>query len=370
MSKFSDLGLKKNILDALDRLQLVYPFEVQEKVIPLSKKGRNILFTSRTGSGKTLAYLLGVLDNINTKLGIQMLILVPTRELSIQIGKETRKVCDLLNIKVGVIYGGRALEGDYRTINRKNHILVATPGRLKQHVNEKNIKLGEVKVLVYDECDKMFTEKFYDDCAYLRIRVPLHTQIMLSSATLGDEVKKFVEEEIEDYDLLEVGERIPPNIIQELVRCSRLEKNDIILRLLKKKRFRRVIIFTNTKMKARSISKFLNYNKYFTKEISGKLEQKERDNYLGMFKKGTLPIIVTTDLTGRGLQIKDIDIVINYDLPFDSTSYIHRIGRTGRKDKKGYALTLLCPEDEDRYHNLNVEFNIKIKEVDHNLEII
>ncbi len=163
MGDFTKLSLKKEILDVLSRLKLNKSFEVQDKIVPLAMKGKNIVFTSRTGSGKTLAYLLGFLGKINKKQGIQMIVLVPTRELCIQVGKEMRGVCEPLGINVGMLYGGRDIPGDYRTLNKKNQILVGTPGRLLMHINEKKVKVGEVKYLVYDESDQMFDLGFYDD---------------------------------------------------------------------------------------------------------------------------------------------------------------------------------------------------------------
>jgi len=201
MGNFTKLGLKKEILDVLSRLKLNKSFEVQDKIVPLAMKGKNIVFTSRTGSGKTLAYLLGFLGKINKKQSTQMIVLVPTRELCIQVGKEIIKICELLGINVGMLYGGRDVQGDYRTLSKKNQILVGTPGRLILHVNEKKIKVGEVKYLVYDESDQMFDHGFYDDCAYMKQRVSKNAQMILSSATMTDKVNSFIKNEIVDYEL-------------------------------------------------------------------------------------------------------------------------------------------------------------------------
>ena len=232
MGNFSNLGLKKEILQVLSSLNFKEALEVQDKIIPLVIKGKNIAFTSRTGSGKTLAYLLGFIGRINTKLGIQMVVLVPTRELCIQVGKEMTKVCQPLGIKVGMLYGGREIAGDSRTINKRIHIMVGTPGRLIQHINAKRIKVGDVKYLVYDESDHMFDLGFFDQCVYLKQRVSKDAQIIFASATINDKVTEFIETELDDYELLEIGELIPKNIIQETILCPIPEKNEVLLQFL------------------------------------------------------------------------------------------------------------------------------------------
>ncbi len=363
MGDFTKLGLKKEILEVLSKLKLNKSFEVQDKIVPLAIKGKNVVFTSRTGSGKTLAYLLGFLGKINKKQSTQMIVLVPTRELCIQVGKEMKTVCDCLGINVGMLYGGRDVPGDYRTLNKKNQIIVGTPGRLLLHVNEKKLKVGEVKYLVYDESDQMFDNGFYDNCVYLKKRVSKDAQIIFSSATMTDNVKNFIENVIIDYELLRIGELIPKNIVQEKLYCEKIEKNEILLNIFSKKRFKRAMVFCNTKQKVYNISEFLQRNKFNAKLLSSDLEQTERLNHLNLFKDGKIRILVTTDVAARGLHIEKVDIIINYDVPTKEEFYIHRIGRTGRIDKKGYSLTFICPEDVDRFYNLEFEYELKVKEI-------
>jgi len=363
MGDFAKLGLKKEILAVLARLKFNESFEVQDKIVPLARQGKNIVFTSKTGSGKTLAYLLGFLGKINKKLSTQMIVFVPTRELCIQVGKELKKVCDGLGINVGMLYGGRNVPGDYRTLTKKNQILVGTPGRLLLHINEKKIKVGGVKYLVFDESDQMFDHGFYDDCVYMLERVSRTAQIILSSATITDKVNRFIENEIVDYELLRIGELIPKNIVQEKLYCSKLEKNKILLNLFSKKRFKRAMVFCNTKIKSRSIAKFLQDNDFNSKSLRGDLTQPERLKHLNLFKEGKIKVLVTTDVAARGLHIEKVDIIVNYDVPTKKEFYIHRIGRTGRLDKKGYSLTFICPEDKNRFYNIEFEFELSVVEV-------
>lgn len=370
MGDFTKLNLKKEITDVLSRLKFNKSFNVQDKVIPLALKGKNIVFTSKTGSGKTLAYLLGFLGKINKKQGTQMVVLVPTRELCIQVGKEMKNICSLLDINVGMLYGGRDIPGDYRTLDKKNQIMVATPGRLFTHINEKKIKVGEVKYLVYDESDQMFDHGFYDDCVYMKQRVSKDAQIIFSSATMTDKVNTFIENVIVDYELLRIGDLIPKNIVQEKLYCEMHEKNQILLSLLSRKKFKRAIVFCNTKQKSTDISEFLQKNKFNSKSLNGNLEQIDRLNYLNLFKEGKIKILVATDIAARGLHIENVDIVVNYDVPAKDEFYVHRIGRTGRVEIKGYSITFICPEDADRFYNLEFEYELNVAEIDKEFNII
>lgn len=363
MKSFSQLNLKKEIVSALDILKFKEVFEVQEKVIPLAIKGKNIVFTSRTGSGKTLAFTIGFLGKINKKLGIQMIVLVPTRELCIQVGKEIQKVCEPLGFKVGMLYGGREASGDYKTTNRKNHIMVGTPGRLIQHINNKNIKVGDTKLLVFDESDQMFDDGFADDCTYVKRRISNDAQLILSSATISGKVRNFMDEIIVDFEFLTLGSPIPLNISQEKLFCDIPDKNEVLLDLLSDKKSKRVLIFCNTRAKCHGIAKFLTDNKFRVRAISSNLTQNERLKHLNLFKSGRIPVLVATDVAARGLHIDDVDLVINYDVPTRTEYYVHRIGRTGRTDKHGRSITFVCPEDAARFETIERLFELDVKDI-------
>lgn len=363
MKQFSQLNLKKDVMSALNSLKYKEAFEVQEKVIPLALQGTNIVFTSRTGSGKTLAFTIGFLSKINKKFGIQMIVLVPTRELCIQVGKEIQKVCTPLGLNVGTLYGGREISNDYKTTNKKNHIMVGTPGRLIQHINNKQIKIGDIKLLVFDESDQMFDDGFFDECVYVKRRASNDAQLILSSATITEKVRYFIENVIVDYEFLTIGSQIPKNISQEKLLCKISDKNTILLKLFSEKKFQRVLIFCNTKIKCNGIAKFLSDNKFKVRAISGNLTQNERLKHLDMFKRGIIRILVATDVAARGLHIEDVDLVINYDVPTRDEFYIHRIGRTGRTDKNGHAITFVCPEDEERFRLIEQQYKLDIKDI-------
>ncbi len=366
MKTFAELGLKKEILLALSALKIKEPLEVQEKIIPLALKGRNVVFTSQTGSGKTLAYSLGFLGKLDRKKGLQMLIIVPTRELCIQVGKDLTKLGDILQINVGVLYGGRNIKGDFRTIMKKNQIIVGTPGRLIQHINDKTMRVGEVKCLVFDESDQMFDQGFYDDCVYIKKRASRDAQILLSSATISGKVENFMREEIKDYELHKIGMQIPQKIMQEKIFCAIAEKDDLLLKILLKKRFNKAIIFCNTKIRSYRLAEFLAKNGFRTISLNSDFDQKERNNHLNLFRDQPKIILVATDVAARGLHIEKVDLIVNYDVPKQEEFYIHRIGRTGRNDKEGYALTMVCPEDEERFKKIEFDYKLSCEMIDKN----
>ena len=363
MNPFSQFNLKKEVVNALDSLKFKEIFEVQKEVIPLALQNKNIVFTSRTGSGKTLAFTIGFLGKINRKMGVQMIVLVPTRELCIQVGKEIKRVCEPLNLNVGMLYGGREISNDYRTTNKRNHVIVGTPGRLIQHINNKQIKVGDVKLIVFDESDQMFDDGFFNECVYVKKRSSSDAQIILASATITDKVRFFMDKVIVDYELLTIGSQIPKNIFQEKLFCNILDKNKVLLELLHEKQFKRVLIFCNTKIKCDGIAKFISDNKFKVRAISSNLTQDERLKHLDLFKSNRLKVLVATDVAARGLHIDNVDLVINYDVPNRSEFYVHRIGRTGRTDKKGRAITFVCPQDVVRFEIIESVFNLSVKDI-------
>jgi ATP-dependent RNA helicase DeaD len=363
MKTFQSLGLKKHVLSAIELHGLKSPTEIQEKVIPSVKAGNNAVFISPTGSGKTLAYTIGFLDRINTKQSLQMIVVVPTRELCIQVGKEIKDICEELAIQVGFVYGGKDMRGDHKIVSKKNHILVGTPGRLEHHINEKNIKVGDVKYIVFDESDQMFDNGFIDTCIYFLNRISREAQISLASATITEKVEYFIDKIIKGYDLIKVGVTVPKNIIQEKHFVPIPEKNKYLLKFFKENNYKKTMIFCNTKIKVAGITKFLKDNGFSVESLSSEFDQKDRENHLRRFKDGKTEILVTTDVAARGLHMIKVDCIINYDVPTRDEFYIHRIGRTGRTKENGYALTLICPEDDDRFANIEFEYELNVKEV-------
>ncbi|MFW5977465.1 MAG: DEAD/DEAH box helicase [Candidatus Nanoarchaeia archaeon] len=360
MSTFSKLPLKKDILEMLDNLGFKKTREVQEKIIPLIINGQNIAFTSQTGSGKTLVYTVGFLSKLNPKQGLQMIVFVPTRELCSQVTAEMKRFCTPLNINIGMLYGARAIGKDATTLSKKNQIIVGTPGRVIHHINEKKLKVGEVKFMIYDESDQMFDNGFYNDCSYIKSRISKKAQIILASATTTDNVKKFIEEEIPDNTFLKIGIDIPKKLIQEKIYCPIADKIELLKKIILQKKIRKAIIFCNTKSKTDLIADKICHLAQ-VEVIHADMLQKEREKHLRQFIEGNLQIIIATDVAARGLHIENIDTIINFDVPTREEFYVHRIGRSGRDGKKGYALTIICDEDIQRFENIEIVYRLKDK---------
>ena len=367
---FSNLGLKKGVLDALASLKFTTPTDVQKEIIPLVLSKKNLAFTSQTGSGKTLGFGLGFFSRINLKQNIQVLVLVPTRELCQQVGDELIRFGDIMGFNVGMLFGGHELVGDRRTISRRLHVVVATPGRLIQHINFKTVDVSGVSVLVFDESDQMFDNGFYEDCVYVKSRISSTAQIILSSATITSKVDIFLKTVVKNFSFVEVGALIPPSIAQDAIFCTIPEKKDLLVKFFEGEDFSRAIVFVNTKAKLNAIFDTLNDRGISAAQLSSDLEQKDREKCLRNFKANKFSVLVCTDIASRGLHIENVDIIVNYDVPSRSEFYVHRIGRTGRNGQKGYALTFVCPEDKDAFDVIIGEFNLNIGTVDTNFELV
>lgn len=367
---FANLGLKKEVIEALTTLGYTKPTDVQKEIIPLITQKHNLAFTSQTGSGKTIGFAAGLFGRINPKLNIQILVVVPTRELCMQVGKELKAFGDILGFNVGMFYGGHDLILDRKTLSKRLHVVVATPGRLIQHINFKTLKVGDVSTLIFDESDQMFDTGFYDDCVYIKSRVSKDAQIILASATITNKVEQFLNNIIKDFKFIEVGALIPATIIQDVLFCEIEEKNKLTVEFFAGEEFDRALVFANTKAKLSSIHDALNNNGISASYINSNLNQKDREKRIRDFKAKKFSVLVCTDVAARGLHIEDVDIVLNYDVPPRNELYVHRIGRTGRNDKKGYALTFICPEDEDNFASIERAFKLNVGEVNHYFELI
>ncbi|MAG60904.1 hypothetical protein CL619_03910 [archaeon] len=374
---FSQLGFKQDVVAALKKIKITYATDVQAIIVPKIQTNQNIVFTSQTGSGKTLCFLLGYLPKINPKNALQMLIITPTKELAQQVGKEIKQVTDQLDLKVGVLFGGRDFKGDMKTVRTKNQIIVATPGRLIDHINKKTLRIGDVKCIVYDESDQMFDNGFASDCAYIRRRSAKDAQMVLSSATMTEKVELFAENRMGDYEYVVVGDKIPKNIVQEKVYCQMGDKQRLLIKCLKRlqiqKKKKQIIIFTNTKEKCFLIHENLEKHKFHATELHGDFKQQERKNHLNGFTSGRVPILITTNVAARGLHIPKVDAIINYDVSERPEFYVHRIGRTGRimksgKIGRGYAITFICDEDVERFERIEDLHGAKVVEVDAEFE--
>lgn len=346
---FNNFGLKKEIIESLKINDIETPTEVQKLSIQKILHRENLVIQSQTGSGKTLAYLLPRIQETNIKLNIQTLIIVPTKELAMQIKSEINKFGNHLNVKGVAFYGGKETKSDTNILQRKNHIVVGTPGRIIDYVNSKAIKLGEVKTFILDEADKLLEMGFIKDIQYLFSRIPLDSQIILLSATQNDELLDLIEHYLYDAERIIIDEdMIPEQLKQFYTLVENKDKKNKLIKILKENSDKKIIVFANKIIIVENLLKVLRKEKLPVKIMHGKLTSKERQQIFNEFKSNKFNILVATDIASRGLDNQKIDLIINHDLPTVIYDYVHRVGRTARIGKAGKAISFVCSEDEKR----------------------
>ncbi len=348
-NKFSQLPLQTALLNNLETLGFTEMTPIQQESLPLILESRDVIAQAKTGSGKTLAFGLGVLSNLHVKkFRIQALIICPTRELASQVAAELRRIARALhNVKILELCGGSPMKAQIHSLFHGAHIVVGTPGRLQAHIDKESLSLESVNTLVLDEADRMLDMGFYDDIVSIIKAVPAQRQTLLFSATFSQEIKTLAQGILNDPVNIHVkSETIPDQIEQVFYNCSDDLRRKALFLLLANFQKERVIIFCNTKIACDEIADKLYNNGIDALAIHSDLEQFDRDETLTLFTNGSCNVLVATDVAARGLDIEAVDMVLNYELPFDIEVYVHRIGRTGRAEKEGLAVSL-CSGDED-----------------------
>lgn len=348
-NKFSQLPLQEKLLSNLETLGFQEMTPIQAESLPFILEGQDVIAQAKTGSGKTLAFGLGVLSNLHVKkFRIQSLIICPTRELAAQVAAELRRAARALhNVKILELCGGSPMRAQTHSLFHGAHIVVGTPGRLQAHIDKESLNLEHVNTLVLDEADRMLDMGFYDDIVSIINEVPKKRQTLLFSATFSDEIKSLAEGILNEPINIHVkSETIPTQIKQEFYSCSDELRRKALFLLLGNYQKERVIIFCNTKIACDEIADKLYDSGIDALAIHSDLEQFDRDETLTLFTNGSCNVLVATDVAARGLDIEAVDMVVNYELPFDIEVYVHRIGRTGRAEKEGLAVSL-CSGDED-----------------------
>ncbi|WP_223157470.1 ATP-dependent RNA helicase DbpA [Sulfurovum sp. bin170] len=341
MTNFKDLNLPDDLLENIKSLGYEQMTPIQQASIPHILEGKDIIGKAKTGSGKTLAFALPLINKIKAKeQNPQALIIVPTRELSEQIAQELKKVARYkAGVKVITLYGGTSLTNQVASLEKGADILVGTPGRLLDHFSRETIELSEIKTLILDEADRMLDMGFADDILKIVSNLPKKRQNLLFSATYPDNISKLTSVILNNPINIEIESQEQHISIEE--RAFKVEERDkALIKTLQSFQPSLALIFCNTKVKTNEIADMLQERGFDTAVLNGDLEQYERQEMLLQFANGSLPIMVATDLAARGLDIEGIDIIINYDIPMKPQEYIHRIGRTGRADAKGLAVTL------------------------------
>ena len=342
---FTDLDLSVEIMDALDKMGFSEMTPVQAETIPVMMAGNDVIAIAPTGTGKTLAFGIPMLEYISLKDNrVQEVVLAPTRELAVQIGDELCKLAAFIpEVRIAVLYGGQPIARQIDKLKRKPQIVVATPGRLLDHLHRGNIRLDAVHTFVLDEADEMLDMGFIKDVTKLIESVPPTRQFVMFSATTNQDVLtiswKYQHDPINIK--IEATEENKPQITQYVIKAERKEKQERLEYLLDSDEYDRVMIFTNTKDMARRLNERLIKQGYQSEALHGDIPQSKRSRIMSDFKKGRFPILVCTDVAARGIDVFDVEAVINYDLPQENEYYLHRIGRTGRAKRHGVAFTLL-----------------------------
>ena len=317
--------------------------DIQEKVLKLALQGHNIVGQSNTGTGKTAAFLLPILQKIDTNATVpQALILAPTRELVTQIADEVRNLTKFYGVKVASLYGGASPLIQKQNLQKKPIIIVATPGRLLDFLNQGVIKLNTVSYFVLDEVDRMLDMGFVRDIEKIRATLKGVKQTFTFSATLSNEIKTIIRSHIPTYEFIKIGEDATvAKIDHRILSVAHDEKLFNVIHLLNKHKKDKILIFTHTKRNTQAIYKILLADGFSVGVLNGDMSQGKRQSTLNDFKANKSRILVTTDVAARGLNMEQVAIVINFDVPIDAQSYIHRIGRTGRKGESGRAIMLV-----------------------------
>ncbi len=356
---FTDLGLRPEILNALTDLGYKEPSPIQDAVIPVALQGHDVLAAAQTGTGKTAGFALPIIEKLAPMAStstsparhpIRALILAPTRELAIQVEESIKAYCKYLPLRSLCVYGGVNIDTQIPALKAGVEILVATPGRLLDHVQNRTLSLSQVSMLVLDEADRMLDMGFMPDLKRIIGLLPARRQNLMFSATFPQEIETLARTILNNPQRIEVARRNAPaeNVTQVLHPVHHEKKRALLIHLIRSRELKQVLVFTGTKLGANRLANELNKSGIHAAAIHGDKTQGERIKALDAFKAGEVGILVATDVAARGLDISALPYVINFDLPHNAEDYVHRIGRTGRAGASGEAISLMT-EDEARY---------------------
>ena len=347
---FRELGLSNSVLEALDDIGYETPSPIQAEMIPYVMEGRDVLGQAQTGTGKTAAFALPILSQIDITVKTpQVLVLAPTRELAIQVSEAFQKYASKMKgFHVLPIYGGQDYRGQIRQLERGVHVVVGTPGRVMDHIRRKTLNLDSLKTLVLDEADEMLRMGFIDDVEWVLEQIPEKRQIALFSATMPKQIHTIAQKYLQNPKeiTIKVKTTTAETITQRYWMVSGHHKLDALTRILEAEPFDAIIIFVRTKNATVELAEKLEARGYSSAALNGDIQQNQREKTIDKLKQGKIDILIATDVAARGLDVPRISHVINYDVPYDTESYVHRIGRTGRAGRQGDAILFLAPREK------------------------
>lgn len=365
---FKDLGLPEFILNAVADLGFETPSPIQQICIPHLLEGRDVLGMAQTGSGKTAAFSLPILAQIDpTEKHPQLLVMAPTRELAIQVADACEQFVKYAKgINIVTLYGGQRYDIQLRALKQGAQVVVGTPGRILDHLRRGTLSLAELKAIVLDEADEMLRMGFIDDVETVMAELPEHHQTALFSATMPEPIRRITKRFMNDPQEVKIKatQQSAPDIAQSCWYVHGFRKNDALLRFLEVEDFDAAIIFTRTKTGTLDVTELLEKHGFRAAALNGDMTQQLREQTLDRLRSGSLDIVVATDVAARGIDIERISLVVNYDIPLDAESYVHRIGRTGRAGRSGRALLFVEPRERRLLRNVEHLIKKNIEEVE------
>jgi len=351
IASFGDLGLSAPVLEAIADVGYESPSPIQAATIPVLLAGNDMLGQAQTGTGKTAAFAFPILSRIKVRIGPpQCIVLVPTRELAIQVAEAFQKYASKIKgFHVLPIYGGQSYTPQLMSLKRGAHVVVGTPGRVMDHIKRGTLDLGGVTTLVLDEADEMLQMGFVDDIEWILEKTPATRQVALFSATLPSPIRRIAEKHLRDPVAVTITSRTSTatNIRQRYWVVSGVHKLDALTRILEAEPFDGMLIFTRTKQSTVELAERLEARGFAVAPLNGDMQQKDRERTVARLKGGQIDILVATDVAARGLDVERISHVVNYDVPYDTESYVHRIGRTGRAGRNGAAILFITPRERN-----------------------
>ncbi|MFA6550481.1 MAG: DEAD/DEAH box helicase [Candidatus Gracilibacteria bacterium] len=368
--KFSEMGMDPKILQTLNRLKFEHPTPIQEKAIPIGIEGKDIVGIAQTGTGKTLAFAIPIIHQIvNAKIGNrQAIIIVPTRELAIQVGETIQKFALPFDIRGAILIGGVHISGQMQQLRRRPEVIIGTPGRIIDHIEHKTINLKDFNILVLDEADRMFDMGFAPQIKQILEHLPTERQTMLFSATMPSTVTSLVTRYTRNPIRIEVARHgsVADKVKQDLYYVKKDQKIRLLEELLKDFKGS-VLVFSRTKFGAQKICKSIQLMGHKAKEIHSNKSLGQRREALAGFKSGRYRVLVATDVASRGIDVEEIELVVNFDIPDDAEDYIHRIGRTARAGLEGRAISFATTDQRGKVYQIERLMKIRINVLQHPL---
>lgn len=363
---FQELNLNEKTKRALQYAGYVCPTPIQEQAIPVILEGKDFIGQSKTGTGKTASYSLPMIEKIDpANKKVQAIVLCPTRELAVQVADEVRKFLKYQEgIKTIAIYGGQAIETQIKMLKKGVQIVIGTPGRIMDHMRRRTLKLDGVKMCVLDEADEMLNMGFEEDIETILKDVPSERQTVLFSATMNKRIMEITKKYLQNPKKVKIqAEELTVNEIEQIsIPIKEAMKSEALMRLIEVYRPQKAIVFCNTKKRVDDLIEVLKQNHFKAEALHGDVKQTGRERIMKRMRNGEFQILVATDVVARGIDIQDVEFVLNYDVPQEEEYYVHRIGRTGRNGSTGKAVTFVVGKEKSKLQSIKKYSNAKIKE--------